>query len=308
MPPAGLKTESGFGGSALAARATGPAALGRRLFLLCRRHLDGLRPLFGLGLTVARKFEARGDGFVQEVGRGEAIAVRMPIAIGVGGRVGISAPTFAPPFAMAIALIIALPCLTLATRLALLGRGLLLALVPAFLAALFLAALEALLVGVGAILFATKVVAIVVLARALLFEASAILIQHAKIMIRELEIIFGIDPVTLHLRVSREIPVLLEQLSGIAARTVVETVATVGTARLTVTRLLSPTAAPATVLTVVHQVGLILVTGDTFHHSNPGLSPAVHSGRFVREYVSPSLPRCDERGAQTDARLPVPLC
>lgn len=125
MPPAGLKTESGFGGSALAARATGPAALGRRLFLLCRRHLDGLRPLFGLGLTVARKFEARGDGFVQEVGRGEAIAVRMPIAIGVGGRVGISAPTFAPPFAMAIALIIALPCLTLAPRLALFGRGLL---------------------------------------------------------------------------------------------------------------------------------------------------------------------------------------
>ena len=284
--PAGLKTESGFGGSALAARATGPAALGRRLFLLCRRHLDGLRLLFGLSLTIVRKFEARGDGFVQEVGRGEAIAVRMPIAIGVGGRVGISAPTFAPPFAMAIALIIALPCLTLAPRLALFGRGLL-ALVPAFLATLLLATLEALLVGVGAILFAAKFVAIVVLARALLFEASAILIQHAKIVIRELEIIFGIDPVTLHLRVSREIPVLLEQLSGIAARTVVETVATVGTARLTVTRLLSPTAAPATVLTVVHQVGLILVTGDTFHHSNPGLSPAVHSGRFVREYASP---------------------
>ena len=286
MPPAKFKTESSFGGSALAARTAGSTALGRGLFLLRRRRFYGLRLLFGLGLTVARKFEARGNGLVQEVGRGKAIAVRMPIAIGAGGRVGIPAPAFAPPFALAIALIIALPCLTLAPRLALFGRGLL-ALVPAFLATLLLAALEALLVGIAAILFATKVIAIVILARALLFEASAILIQHAKIVIGELEIIFGVDPVTLHLRVARKIPVLLEQLGGVAARTVVETVATVGTARLTVTRLLSPTAAPATVLTVVHQVGLILVTGDTFHHSNPGLSPAVHSGRFVREYASP---------------------
>jgi hypothetical protein len=103
-------------------------------------------------------------------------------------------------------------------------------------------------------------------------------------VIRELKIIFGVDAVALHLRVARQILVFLKKLGGIATRPIVETIATIGTARLTVTRLLAPTAAPATVLTVVYQLGLILVTGGNIDHSNPGLSRMSFRTILVREY------------------------
>jgi hypothetical protein len=44
-------------------------------------------------------------------------------------------------------------------------------------------------------------------------------------VVRELEIIFGVDPVPGKLRIAREVAVLLQQLRRIAARTVVDPVA-----------------------------------------------------------------------------------
>jgi hypothetical protein len=60
-------------------------------------------------------------------------------------------------------------------------------------------------------------------------------------------------------------------------------------------------------LTVVHQVGLILVTGGTFHHSNPGLSR--RSFRTPRPRICQPNPfQGVTAGARTTARLPEPLC
>ena len=52
---------------------------------------------------------------------------------------------------------------------------------------------------------------------ALLLEAGAVFAEHAEIMVRELEIIFGVDAIALHLRVARQRLVFFEQLGGVAA-------------------------------------------------------------------------------------------
>jgi len=210
---------------------------------------------------------------------------------------------------LAIAVIVIAIGLALAAWIALLHLLLrLIALVPAIIATLVILTLIALLIAVAAVLIAEIVAEIVLLTGALLLEARAILIQDAEIVIRELKIIFGADAVALHLRVARQILVFLKKLGGIAARPIVETIATIGTTRLTVTRLLAPTAAPATVLTVVHQLGLILVTGGNVHHSKSGLPRRSFRTTLVREYTAQSLPRYDSRGAQNHARLPEPHC
>src|SRR5690606_9337054 len=82
------------------------------------------------------------------------------------------------------------------------------------------AAFAALLAALGLLLETLVLVALFALAPVLL-EARAILVDDAEIMVRELEIIFGVDPVALHLRVTRQILVFLEQLGGVAARAVV---------------------------------------------------------------------------------------
>jgi len=88
-----------------------------------------------------------------------------------------------------------------------------------------------------------------------LFEARARLGEHAEIMVRELQIIFGVDAVALHLRVAGERLVFLEQLGGITARTIVDAVAIVLAARITLRALLLPaTAATAAGLTIIDQV------------------------------------------------------
>ncbi len=71
-------------------------------------------------------------------------------------------------------------------------------------------------------------------------------------MVRELQIIFGLDAVARELRVARHALVFLEQLGGIAALAIVLAVA-----RLSAevpTSPLSPTAAPAAALSIVDQM------------------------------------------------------
>jgi hypothetical protein len=92
-----------------------------------------------------------------------------------------------------------------------------------------------------------------------LLEAGAVLIEHAEIMVRELQVEFGLDAVALHLAVARELAVFLQQLSGIAALTIVLAIARIGTA----VRRASPaaTAATAAALTIVDQMKILVKKG-----------------------------------------------
>jgi hypothetical protein len=95
-------------------------------------------------------------------------------------------------------------------------------------------------------------------------------------VIGELEIIFGVDAIALHLRVACEILVFLEQLRGISAGTVVDAI-TVALVRVATLRALPATAATAAVcLTIIHQGYVVL--SKPVDHSDPGcvyLLPAV---------------------------------
>src|SRR5204863_483583 len=89
--------------------------------------------------------------------------------------------------------------------------------------------------------------------RSLILEAGAALAQHSKIMVRELQIIFGLNAVARELRVACHALVLFEQLGGIAALAIVLAVARLS-AKVPATAALSPAAAPAATLSVVDQM------------------------------------------------------
>src|SRR6185436_16140314 len=78
--------------------------------------------------------------------------------------------------------------------------------------------------GIGLLLLVLFVLIIVARA-ALLLEAGAILVEDAEIMVRILEIIFGLDPIPAHLRVAGHALILFQQLGGIAALAVVLAIA-----------------------------------------------------------------------------------
>ncbi len=88
------------------------------------------------------------------------------------------------------------------------------------------------------------------------FEARARFGKHAEIMIGKLQIIFGVDAVTLHLGVARQRLVFLEQLGRIAACPIINAIAVFGTTpRIATTlRALPATTATAAGLTIVDQV------------------------------------------------------
>jgi hypothetical protein len=90
--------------------------------------------------------------------------------------------------------------------------------------------------------------------RALLLEAGAAFAENAEIMVRELQIIFGLNAITAELCVARQALVFLEQLGGIAALAIVLTIA-VGPSADILGAL--PTAtAPAAALTIIDQIQL----------------------------------------------------
>jgi hypothetical protein len=72
----------------------------------------------------------------------------------------------------------------------------------------------------------TAVAVFVIATPALIVEAGAALAQHTKIMVGELQKIFGLDAVAAELRVARHALVFFEQLGGIAALPVVLAIAT----------------------------------------------------------------------------------
>ena len=105
--------------------------------------------------------------------------------------------------------------------------------------------------------------ALAFLALAELLLAGAVFIQHAKIMIGELQIIFGGHPVALGLRIARQILVLFEKLARIAPLARINPVPRVRTLALTAAathRTLPAPTAPiiAAVLPIIDQNSISL--------------------------------------------------
>ena len=127
-----------------------------------------------------------------------------------------------------------------------------------------------LLLGADRIALVAEIVAVVELIevvalaahRLLVVRSAALVREDTEIMIRELQIIFGVDAITRHLRVAGHVLVFLEQLRGIAPRATVDPVAAVAlsmAAAATLTLLATTTAATATVLTVVDQFTVLVL-------------------------------------------------
>ena len=100
--------------------------------------------------------------------------------------------------------------------------------------------------------FLIALVLVFALGRTLVLEAGAGLTEHTEIMVRELEIIFGLDAVAGKLGVTRHVLVLFEQLRGIATAALLTAVAASAASPET-SRLLTPATATAAALAIVHQ-------------------------------------------------------
>jgi len=99
---------------------------------------------------------------------------------------------------------------------------------------------------------ALVLVAIVAVLTALIVEAGAAFAEHSEIMVRILQIIFGLHAVARELRVARHALVFLQELGGITALAIVLAVARLS-AEVPPSPL-SPTAAPAAALSIVDQM------------------------------------------------------
>ena len=106
-----------------------------------------------------------------------------------------------------------------------------------------------------------RVALLIVVARLLLFLAGLEVGLHAEIMIGELQIIFRVHAIIVHLRILRELLVFFQKLSGIAAGAIVDAVLMIEPAATTAIVLLTiiivATSATAVGLTIVHKSCLV---------------------------------------------------
>ena len=284
------------GSGALAAWLAAPARpFGRLVAIVDRRRQRGRKPIgldlldgLGLGRAAAPANRLRGRigigfgrveqdglrsrrGLRDTLGTNRASTPRRAIVAFVGRHAVTFDPRLALDPGLALAAlfrtIAAMITLTALTALATIGAGRAIGIGP-FLAAFRRGGLV-LMAGpltLVAIILVGLMGEIVAARSGLLFlETRPAFAQHAEIMIGELQIIFGVDPIALHLGVAGQRLVLLEQLGGIAARTIVDAVAailaTVRTVRPRRTALTATTAATATVLPIIDQLSDVLVTG-----------------------------------------------
>jgi hypothetical protein len=103
------------------------------------------------------------------------------------------------------------------------------------------------------VVLAVEAIVVAVAAKALLlFLPRAVVGQDPEIMIRELQIIFGIDAVALRLGIARQILVFLKKLGGIAARTIVDAITRIAAPAITLRARIIP-ATTAAGLTIIDQ-------------------------------------------------------
>jgi hypothetical protein len=134
----------------------------------------------------------------------------------------------------------------------------------------------------------------------LLLEARTAFLEHAEIMVGELKIIFGLDPVARQLHVAGKGLVLFEQLRGIAALAIVLAIAirtsgnTLGT--------LSTATATAAALTIIDQESCFPVAPGRRVWRRP-----IESFPAMEKHVIPSRRPARASVAQVDPPLPF-LC
>lgn len=223
------------GGISLGAGAAAPAARrGRRLIAAVVAGGDGRRQHGGVQ-RARRLFR-----FLAAAARAANAALILIDIIGLGG--GDIGPVFG------------LLGLAVTTRLFVIAAILAIAAMALIVAARAIVTLIAALARVELVAFVGVIAVVaIVAARALLLKAGAALAQHAEIMVRELEVIFGVHAITGHLGVARQILVFLVKLLGIAARAIVDAVVVAArTPRIALRPLAAATATAAT-LTIVDQ-------------------------------------------------------
>jgi hypothetical protein len=119
---------------------------------------------------------------------------------------------------------------------------------------------------------------------ALILETRPALAQHAEIMVRILQIIFGLHAVAAELRVTRQTLVLLEQLGGIAALAIILPITAASRHSLWTL----PTAATTTAaLTIIDQAICFLIALAPFPSAAKPFASKVH------------FPRAQAAGAKT---------
>lgn len=114
------------------------------------------------------------------------------------------------------------------------------------------------------ILFVIKVEAIVAIAAPvlLLFLPRAVVGKDAEIMLRELQVIFGVDPVALRLRVARQILVFFKKLGRVAARAAVDAVTRISAPAIALGTRVVPTATAAGLPIIDQRNVLVLMTSQ----------------------------------------------
>jgi hypothetical protein len=139
--------------------------------------------------------------------------------------------------------------------------------------------------GVGLGHFVLTLVIILVVARSpLIVETRLAIAENSEIMVRELQIIFGLDAVARELRVTRHALILLEQLRGVATLAIVLAIA-----GLSALASLAPATAPAAALTIVDQMSTSL--RGSLHAPLPGQA-GQHS--FCPAFRSSTLRSADQ--------------
>jgi hypothetical protein len=235
-----------------------------------RKECGDAKRLLRLVLLALLVFVAGGAALEAFAAGPLAIAALGPVAaVGALGPIG---ALLALGTLRSIGALLALPALgPVRTLLALGTRRAVVAVVALTALEAVTAILPRLALGAGLLLAAVLValavhhlvvaVIVVVVRRTLVLEPRAGLAQHPEIMVGELEVIFGLDPVASKLGVAGHVLVLLEKLRSVAANPLVTAVAAATAASTTETlRTLTPTTATAAVLAIVHQVRRSLTT------------------------------------------------
>ena len=106
--------------------------------------------------------------------------------------------------------------------------------------------------SLGELTIALVLVAIVAVLTALILEAGAAFAEHSEVVVRILQIIFGLHAVSRELRIARHALVFFQELGGIAALAIILAVARLS-AEVPASPL-SPAAAPAAALSIVDQM------------------------------------------------------
>src|SRR5205085_8978232 len=134
----------------------------------------------------------------------------------------------------------------------------------------------------------------------------AAFVENAEIMVGELEKIFGLDAVALHLRVAGQTLILFQQLGGIAALPVVLAIARTRIVAARRSTAAAAAAASATALTIVDQTKILTKGGySSPHPAGPFPASFTCTTRSARRRGNPRLQPPLQRSFASDKQSGV---